>query len=86
MAISTPTKLLTLEEAQSRALANANTLNIGKNPKAPSTLEDSSNNGGVQPSGLPGKISHEQKFFEVGGGQSTLPQKYHTVIDIPGSR
>ncbi|XP_059484271.1 mucin-17 isoform X2 [Neocloeon triangulifer] len=51
LAISTPTKLLTLEEARKRAL---------------------------------GQASHLQEYIEVGGGPSKLPEKYHTVIDLPG--
>ncbi|GAB6027398.1 hypothetical protein CHUAL_001672 [Chamberlinius hualienensis] len=50
LAISTPTKLLSLEEARSRAL---------------------------------GAIQYNQKYIEVGGGPSMLPNKYHTVIDLP---
>lgn len=54
LAISTPTKLLTLEEARKRAL---------------------------------GQVPHLQEYIEVGGGPSKLPNKYHTVIDLPeGSR
>ncbi|CAB3375007.1 Hypothetical predicted protein [Cloeon dipterum] len=51
LAISTPTKLLTLEEARRRAL---------------------------------GQASHLQEYIEVGGGPSKLPEKYHTVIELPG--
>jgi hypothetical protein len=53
LAISTPTKLLSLEEARERALS----------------------------SGL-----HMQKYIEVGGGPSNLPEKYHTIIELPGSK
>lgn len=51
LAISTPTKLLTLEEARNKA-----------------------------------QESVAQKYIEVGGGPKSLPQKYHTVIDLPGRR
>jgi len=51
LAISTPTKLLTLEEARKRAL---------------------------------GQATHLQEYIEVGGGPSKLPEKYHTVIELPG--
>ena len=62
LAISTPTKLLSLEEARSRALA-ANMINAGV---------------------IDGTIKVDnQKYIEVGGGAATLPQKYHTVIDLP---
>ena len=53
LAISTPTKLLSLEEARQRAALQNNA---------------------------------EQKYIEVGGGPKSLPQKYHTVIDLPGRR
>ncbi len=59
LAISTPTKLLSLEEARSRALAAAD--------------QAAAANGG-------------QKYIDVGGGPNSLPQKYHTVIDLPGRR
>ncbi|XP_067138233.1 uncharacterized protein [Centruroides vittatus] len=52
LAISTPTKLLSLEEARSRALS-ANLLPM------------------------------QQKYIDVGGGPQNLPEKYHTVIDLP---
>ena len=54
LAISTPTKLLSLEEARQRAALQQN--------------------------------NAEQKYIEVGGGPKSLPQKYHTVIDLPGRR
>ncbi|KAL0280773.1 UNVERIFIED_CONTAM: hypothetical protein PYX00_001975 [Menopon gallinae] len=54
LAISTPTKLLSLEEARTRALLQA----AGK---------------------------AEQDYIEVGGGPASLPAKYHTVIELPGS-
>ena len=50
LAISTPTKLLSLEEA--RAMVNT-------------------------------QGSPKQKFIEVGGGPSNLPDKYHTIIALP---
>ncbi|ELT99638.1 hypothetical protein CAPTEDRAFT_138243 [Capitella teleta] len=53
LAISTPTKLLSLEEARERALSTGN---------------------------------HFQKYIEVGGGPSNLPETYHTVIELPGSK
>lgn len=55
MAISTPTKLLSLEEARTRALLSA----AGKT---------------------------DQEYIEVGGGPSSLPAKYHTVIDLPSRK
>ncbi|XP_034247591.1 GTPase-activating protein CdGAPr isoform X2 [Thrips palmi] len=55
LAISTPTKLLSLEEARTRALLSA-----------------------------AGKI--DQEYIEVGGGPSSLPAKYHTVIDLPSRK
>ena len=55
LAISTPTKLLTLEEARIRAQ------NLSCNEAG-------------------------QKYIEVGGGPKSLPQKYHTVIDLPSRR
>ena len=60
LAISTPTKLLSLEEARNR-VHNLGTL------------------GGAGP-------DQTQKYIEVGGGPKSLPQKYHTVIDLPGRR
>ena len=54
LAISTPTKLLSLEEARHR---------LG-----------------------PAGDSSTQKYIEVGGGPKSLPQKYHTVIDLPSRR
>ena len=51
LALSTPTKLLSLEEA--RALVNTG----GGSPK--------------------------QNYIEVGGGPANLPDRYHTVIDLP---
>ena len=30
--------------------------------------------------------SSAQKYIEVGGGPKSLPQKYHTVIDLPSRR
>ena len=55
LAISTPTKLVSLEEARSRALTACNNL-------------------------------ENQKYIEVGGGPDNLPQKYHTVIELPGKK
>ena len=55
LAISTPTKLVSLEEARSRALTACNNL-------------------------------ENQKYIEVGGGPENLPQKYHTVIELPGKK
>lgn len=55
LAISTPTKLLSLEEARTRALLSA-----------------------------AGKM--DQEYIEVGGGPSSLPAKYHTVIDLPSRK
>ncbi|XP_026293571.1 GTPase-activating protein CdGAPr isoform X2 [Frankliniella occidentalis] len=55
LAISTPTKLLSLEEARTRALLSA----AGKT---------------------------DQDYIEVGGGPSSLPAKYHTVIDLPSRK
>ena len=55
LAISTPTKLVSLEEARSRALTACNN-------------------------------QENQKYIEVGGGPDNLPQKYHTVIELPGKK
>jgi hypothetical protein len=49
LAISSPIKLMSLEEAQDRA-------------------------------------KDDQKYFEINGGPSNLPPKYHTVIELPSSR
>ena len=87
LAISTPTKLLSLEEARSRALANATSCQT-ENIQDTSALPTNTNlnpEGEVQP-GLPTNVSQDQKYIEVGGGPSTLPQRYHTVIEIPGTR
>ena len=54
LAISTPTKLLSLEEARNRALQLA--------------------------------TQNDSHYIEVGGGPSSLPPKYHTVIDLPSDR
>ncbi|KAK2153627.1 hypothetical protein LSH36_291g07014 [Paralvinella palmiformis] len=54
LALSTPTKLLSLEEA--RALVNTG----GGSPK--------------------------QNYIEVGGGPANLPDRYHTVIDLPSKK
>ncbi|XP_013781686.2 uncharacterized protein LOC106465982 isoform X3 [Limulus polyphemus] len=54
VAISTPTKLLSLEEARSRVLS--------------SNLAVS-----------------QQKYIDVGGGPESLPDKYHTVIELSSS-
>uniref|UniRef100_A0A2H8TGS3 GTPase-activating protein CdGAPr n=1 Tax=Melanaphis sacchari TaxID=742174 RepID=A0A2H8TGS3_9HEMI len=54
LAISTQTKLLTLEEAQNRVLTFAK--------------------------------RNDPNYIEVGGGPSCLPEKYHTVIDLPSRR
>ena len=56
LAISTPTKLLSLEEARTRALNSMHT-NMS--------------------------VEQPQKYIEVGGGPDNLPNKYHTVIDLP---
>ena len=56
LAISTPTKLLSLEEARQR---------LGPNGS---------------------DFTSAQKYIEVGGGPKSLPQKYHTVIDLPSSQ
>ena len=85
LAISTPTKLLSLEEARNRALANSSTSNANNVQNTLILPATSSSNNGGQP-GLPANISHDQRYIEVGGGPSTLPQKYHTVIEIPGTR
>jgi len=77
--------LLSLEEARSRALANSNTSNVNNTQDPTAVLANPSSNNGVQ-LGVPANISHDQQYIEVGGGPSTLPQKYHTVIEIPGSR
>jgi hypothetical protein len=50
LAISSPIKLMSLEEAQDRVMRD------------------------------------DRKFIDVGGGPSTLPPKYHTVIELPGRR
>ena len=87
MAISTPTKLLSLEEARSRALANASSCQTDSIPDTSAILPNTISN--LETSihtGLPGNVSQDQRYIEVGGGPSTLPQKYHTVIDIPGTR
>ena len=55
LAISTPTKLLSLEEARNRALTACNNI-------------------------------ENQKYIEVGGGPDNLPNKYHTVIELPGKK
>ena len=85
LAISTPTKLLSLEEARSRALANSGLSNANHIQNTSTLPANSSSNNGVE-LGLPANISHDQRYIEVGGGPSTLPQKYHTVIEIPGAR
>ena len=87
LAISTPTKLLSLEEARNRALANASSCQTD-NTQDVSILptNTASNPGGSIPAGLPANISQDQKYIEVGGGPSTLPQKYHTVIEISSTR
>lgn len=54
LAISTPTRLLSLEEARERAFF--------------------------------GNLTHSQRYIDVGGGPSSLPNTYHTVIDLPGYR
>ncbi|XP_076457781.1 uncharacterized protein LOC143291666 isoform X2 [Babylonia areolata] len=54
LAISTPTRLLSLEEARERAFLTS--------------------------------LAHSQRFIDVGGGPSSLPANYHTVIDLPGYR
>ena len=59
LAISTPTKLLSLEEARNRVHNLGSVTAVGEAP---------------------------QKYIEVGGGPKSLPQKYHTVIDLPGRR
>ncbi|KAK3106941.1 hypothetical protein FSP39_003397 [Pinctada imbricata] len=55
LAISTPTKLITLEEARERVLLS-----------------------GLRPP--------SQNYIDVGGGPKNLPDRYHTVIDLPGYR
>ena len=85
LAISTPTKLLSLEEARSRALANSNSANTNNIQNLSTLPPNTTTSTGEQPA-FPANISHDQKYIEVGGGPSTLPQKYHTVIDIPGTR
>ena len=87
LAISTPTKLLSLEEARSRALKNASSCQTDNTQDVSTLPPNSISNpeGSVHP-GLPSNISQDQKYIEVGGGPSTLPQKYHTVIEIPGTR
>ncbi|XP_061189339.1 uncharacterized protein LOC133197362 isoform X2 [Saccostrea echinata] len=55
LAISTPTKLITLEEARERALSAS-----------------------LRPP--------HQKYIDVGSGPKGLPEKYHTVLDLPGYR
>ena len=68
LAISTPTKLLSLEEARSKH---------GGNPQLPS-------GGGVGlNSSNPLPVQASQKFIEGGGGPDKVPTKYHTVIDLP---
>ena len=32
------------------------------------------------------KAKDDRKYIEVGGGPSSLPPKYHTVIELPGRR
>jgi hypothetical protein len=68
LAISTPTKLLTLEEARNRALAKA-AANLGE--AAPLNTSSASNT-----------TMETQTYIHVGGGPENLPVKYHTVIDI----
>ena len=72
LAISTPTKLLSLEEARNRALAQA-AANLG------SMAVNNSNNG-------PSSAVEPQRYIEVGGGPENLPAKYHTVIDFPSRK
>ena len=67
LAISTPTKLLSLEEARSKH---------GGNPQLPS-------GGVCLNSSNPLPVQASQKFIEVGGGPDKVPTKYHTVIDLP---
>ena len=55
LAISTPTRLLSLEEARQRSLGTH-------------------------------LVPSHNKFIDVGGGPKNLPDKYHTVIDLPGYR
>ena len=71
LAISTPTKLLSLEEARNRALAQA-AANLGS--AAVGTTNGSS------------AAAEPQKYIEVGGGPENLPVKYHTVIDFPSRK
>ncbi|VVC43891.1 Hypothetical protein CINCED_3A017545 [Cinara cedri] len=54
LAISTQTKLLTLEEAQNRVFTSSK--------------------------------KTDPNYIEVGGGPSCLPEKYHTVIELPSRR
>lgn len=51
LALSTPTKLLSLEEARSKHLLS--------------------------------NRSDESSYIEVGGGPKNLPEKYHTVLELP---
>eukprot|EP00095_Tigriopus_kingsejongensis_P002221 maker-scaffold817_size93049-snap-gene-0.9 protein:Tk02221 transcript:maker-scaffold817_size93049-snap-gene-0.9-mRNA-1 annotation:"cdc42 gtpase-activating" len=68
LAISTPTKLLSLEEARNRALSSAG-------------------NSVATAAGLIPIVHQDcQRYIEVGGGPEKLPQKYHTVIDLPGRK
>ena len=34
---------------------------------------------------VPNGTEQQQRYIDVGGGPSTLPAKYHTVIELPGS-
>lgn len=71
LAISTPTKLLTLEEARNRALA-----------KAAANLSDASASASGNVSIVSNASTETQTYIHVGGGPENLPVKYHTVIDI----
>ena len=66
LVVSTPTKLLSLEEARSRAMSTT-------------VAVSSSASQGAGPSGT----SPKQKYIDVGGGPSSIPANYHTVIEVP---
>ena len=85
LAIPTPTKLISLEEAQNRALTNLSASNSNHSQNVPISSANTCLSSGLELE-LPSIVGQDQKYIEVGGGASTLPQKYHTVIDIPGTR
>ena len=76
LAISTPTKLLSLEEARNRALAQAAANMVGSGV--------GSTNGAAAAAAA--AATEPQKYIEVGGGPENLPAKYHTVIDFPSRK